>query len=317
MSGTTTKLTAAVEEYFADLRRVRVSRGATQERSLYGPLGNLLAAVGATLRPKVFCVQELADQGAGHPDFGLYAARQLQRGAPRDGQTPERGVVEVKSPADDAWVTAGRQAGRYWGRYRLVLVTNARDFVLVGADASGKPATLETLRRAGSEDEFLSRLEKPHAFARDSGARLGEYLARGLSHRAALAEPRDLAWLLASYARDGLSRVEAAGGAPQLAAVRAALEDALGTRFEGDRGQRFFRLDAGADPVLRHLLCMGALGTYGSGDTGAGAAVHQRSRGCALSLARSRLATEGARASGAVSTDRRSGSPATARSDLV
>ena len=241
MSGTTTKLTAAVEEYFADLRRVRVSGGATQERSLYGPLGNLLTAVGATLRPKVFCVQELADQGAGHPDFGLYAARQVQRGAPRDGQTPERGVVEVKSPADDAWVTAaGRQAGRYWGRYRLVLVTNARDFVLVGADARGKPTTLETLRLAGSEDEFLSRLEKPHAFARDSGARLGEYLARGLSHRAALAEPRDLAWLLASYARDGLSRVEAAGGAPQLAAVRAALEDALGTRFEGDRGQRFF-----------------------------------------------------------------------------
>ena len=32
MGGTTTKLTAAVEEYFADLRRVRVSGGATQER---------------------------------------------------------------------------------------------------------------------------------------------------------------------------------------------------------------------------------------------------------------------------------------------
>ena len=59
----------------------------TKERSLYGPLDNLLTAVGATLRPKVFCVQELADQGAGHPDFGLYAAKQVQKGAPRDGQT--------------------------------------------------------------------------------------------------------------------------------------------------------------------------------------------------------------------------------------
>ena len=242
MSRTTTRLTAAVQEYFADLRRVRASGGATQERSLYGPLGNLLTAVGATLRPKVFCVQELADQGAGHPDFGLYAAKQVQRGAPRDGQTPERGVVEVKSPADDAWLTAeGRQASRYWGRYRLVLVTNARDFVLVGEDASGRPATLETLRLASTEGEFLSRLEKPHAFARDEAARLGEYLARALSHRAALTEPRDLAWLLASYARDGLARVEAAGGAPQLAAVRSALEEALGIRFEGERGRRFFR----------------------------------------------------------------------------
>ena len=208
---------------------------------MYGPLSNLLTAVGGTLRPKVFCVQELADQGAGHPDFGLYEAKQVQKGAPRDGQTPERGIVEVKSPADDAWLTAaGNQASRYWERYRLVLVTNARDFVLVGEDAHGKPAMLETLQLAGSEDEFLSCLEKPQAFARNAGARLGEYLARALSHRAALTEPKDLAWLLASYARDGLARVEAAGGAPQLAAVRLALENALGIRFEGDRGQRFF-----------------------------------------------------------------------------
>ena len=242
MSGTTTKLTAAAEDYFADLRRVRASGGATQERSLYGPLDNLLTAVGATLRPKVFCVQELADHGAGHPDFGLYAARQVQKGAPRDGQTPERGVVEVKSPEDDAWLTAaGSQAGRYWERYQLVLVTNARDFVLVGEDADGKPATLETLRLAGSSDEFLHRLEKPRVFAREAGASLGEYLARALSHRAALTEPKDLAWLLASYARDGLARVEAAGGAPQLATVRSALEEALGIRFEGERGRRFFR----------------------------------------------------------------------------
>ena len=242
MSGTTTKLTAAVDGYFVDLRRIRASGGATQERSLYGPLDNLLTAVGATLRPKVFCVQELADQGAGHPDFGLYAAKQVQKGAPSEGQTPERGVVEVKSPADDAWLTAaGGQASRYWERYRLVLVTNARDFVLVGEDADGKPATLETFRLAGSGDEFLHRLEKPRAFAREAGASLGEYLARALSHRAALAEPKDLAWLLASYARDGLARVEAAGGVPQLATVRSALEEALGIRFEGERGRRFFR----------------------------------------------------------------------------
>ena len=56
-----------------------------------------------------------------------------------------------------------------------------------------------------------------------------------------LAEPRDLARLLASYARDGLARVEAAGDAPSLAAVRGALEEALGVRFEGDRGAAFFR----------------------------------------------------------------------------
>ncbi len=64
MTGTNTKLTAAVETYFADLLRVRSSGGATVERSSYGPLANLLNAAGATLKPKVCCVGELADQGA-------------------------------------------------------------------------------------------------------------------------------------------------------------------------------------------------------------------------------------------------------------
>ena len=76
---------------------MRSSGGSTDERSLYVPLANLLNAVGGALRPKVFCVQELADQGAGHPDFGLYSTRQVQRGKPKTGQKSERGVVEVST----------------------------------------------------------------------------------------------------------------------------------------------------------------------------------------------------------------------------
>ena len=242
MAVTNAKFTPAAEAYFTALARARASGGATGERSAYAPLAALLGSIGAMLKPRVFCVGELADQGAGHPDFGLYAAKQAQRGKPRPGQAPERGVVEVKSARDDAWMTAdGDQVSRYWGRYRLVLVTNTRDFVLVGAGAGGRPARLETFRLAASAEEFETRLERPRAFAREVGAALGEYLSRALSHRAAVAEPRDLAWLLASYARDGLARVEAAGDAPALAAVRTALEEALGARFEGARGARFFR----------------------------------------------------------------------------
>ena len=242
MAGANTKLNAVVEAYFADLRRVRASGGATGERSAYGPLETLLKAVGATLKPRVFCVGEMADQGAGHPDFGLYTAKQVQKGQPRDGQTPERGVVEVKSSGEDMDAPGVReQVSRYWGRYRLVLVTNLREFTLVGPDASGGEATLERFRLVDSEEEFTRRLETPRRFADEVGAGLGEYLARALSHRAALAEPKDLAWLLASYARDGLARVETAGDAPSLNAVRSALEEALGVRFEGEKGDRFFR----------------------------------------------------------------------------
>ena len=242
MQATGTKLTGAVEEYLGDLRRIRASGGATGERSYYPALSNLLNAVGGALRPKVFCVSEMAQQGAGHPDFGLYAAKQVQKGQPKEGQLPECGVVEVKSAGDDAWLTAdSEQVSTYWNTYRLVLVTNTRDFVLVGEDAAGKPVKLETFRLAESEAAFEARLQHPRAFAHEVGAGLGEYLCRALSHRATLVEPKDVAWLLASYARDGLARVEAAGDAASLAVVRSALEEALGVRFEGEKGAAFFR----------------------------------------------------------------------------
>ena len=207
-----------------------------------GPLANLLNAVGTTLKPKVFCVSELADQGSGHPDFGLYAAKQVQKGQPRKGQIPERGVVEVKSAREDTQTGIVRdQVRRYWDRYRLVLVTNLREFALVGPDPDGRETTLESFCLAESADDLHRKLEKPRVFAREIGPGLGEYLSRALSHRAAIVEPRDLAWLLASYARDGLARVETAGDARSLEAVRSALEEALGIRFEGEKGARFFR----------------------------------------------------------------------------
>ena len=133
-------------------------------------------------------------------------------GRGREGQTPERGVVEVKSSHEDMQTRAVReQIGRYWTRYRLVLATNLREFVLVSEDATGHEATLESFQLAGSEAAFERRLQTPRVFAREVGTGLSEYLCRALSHRAALVEPKDLAWLLASYARDGLARLEVAG----------------------------------------------------------------------------------------------------------
>ena len=235
-------LTQAVEAYFTDLRLVRGSGGATDERSLYVPLANLLNAVGGTLRPRVFCVQDLANQGAGHPDFGLYTTRQVQKGKPKSGQKPERGVIEVKPVADDAWLTsASDQVTGYWKEYRQVLATNLRDFVLVGEDAAGNPVRLESFRLASSAAEFDAKLARPRAFATEVGPGLGEYLTRVLSHSASLAEPKDVAWLLASYARDGLARVEKAGDATSLATLRQALEESLGVRFDGEQGAAFFR----------------------------------------------------------------------------
>ena len=237
-----THFTKAAEDYFTELARLRASGAGTGERSSYTALATLLNAIGATLKPKVFCVQEPADQGAGHPDFALFSARQIQKGRPKKGQVPERGVVEVKGSDKNPWLIAeGSQVAGYWDRYRLVLVTNTYEFVLVGEDSAGQRKTIEAFALAGSEDEFNRVLETPRAFACKAGVGLGEYLARALSHRAHIVEPKDLAWLLASYARDALGRVESAGDTSALVSIRSALEEALGIQFEDERGEHFFR----------------------------------------------------------------------------
>ena len=114
MPPATTKLTTAVEEYFSDLRRVRASGGATGEKSYYPVLTNLLNAIGGALRPQVYSVSELAEQGAGYPDLGLYAKKQVQKGQPKKGHVPKRGVVVVKPAGDDAWLTASLRTLRTW-----------------------------------------------------------------------------------------------------------------------------------------------------------------------------------------------------------
>ena len=71
-------------------------------------------------------------------------------------------------------------------------------------------------------------------------ARFEEYLLRVMRHAAQLAAPEDVAWFLASYARDGRARLEGVELAA-LETVRTALEEALGLKFEGEKGEHFFR----------------------------------------------------------------------------
>ncbi len=235
---------SAAETYFAALTDIHATGGGVAETSFYPALINLLNAVGETLKPRVLAVSQLQNTGAGNPDAGLFSASQCPKGAnaPLPGQLPERGVVEIKGVNDDSWLTVGgAQVGKYWQQYRQVLVTNYRDFLLVGADAQGQPTVLETLRLAESAEAFWSRLQHPRAFAQTHGERLMEYLQRVLLCAASLNDPRDVAWFLASYARDARSRLADKPDLPALLALRAALENALGMHFEAAEGEHFFR----------------------------------------------------------------------------
>jgi hypothetical protein len=88
--------THRVETYLKELRDIRSTGGGSPEISYYGPLETLLNEVGKKLKPRVRCVHNLTDTGAGFPDYGLYTTNQFQKAKdaePLPGQPPVRGVI--------------------------------------------------------------------------------------------------------------------------------------------------------------------------------------------------------------------------------
>ena len=67
-----------IEHYLIDLGEVRGTRSNVPETSFYPALERLLTAIGKTLSPKVRCVINLANRGAGLPDGGLFSADQFR-----------------------------------------------------------------------------------------------------------------------------------------------------------------------------------------------------------------------------------------------
>jgi len=233
-----------VEEYFKDLRDIHQTGGGVNEESYYGSLEKFFNEIGKSLKPQIRCIIQLRNRGAGHPDGGLFTKEQWDQGdkhAPLLGQVPSRGVIEIKSPSDDTWVTAeSKQVSKYWTKYQLVLVTNYRDFMLIGKDRDGNPVKLESYRLAVSGDDFWMKATHPRKFAQEYGDIFVEYLRRAMLQAAPVSSQRDLAWFLASYARTASARIEGKD-IPAMKSVRSALEAALGLKFEGEKGEHFFR----------------------------------------------------------------------------
>jgi hypothetical protein len=233
-----------LEAYLTELRDIRASGAGTKETSYYTPLANLLNEVGKTLKPRVRCIIQLASRGAGIPDGGLFSPQQMKQideADPLAELIPEHGVIEAKPASEDAWLTAdSKQVSKYWGRYRQVLVTNYRDFLLVGEDNGGQPEKLESYRLAASDKAFWEQAQHPRKLAEAHSDRFIEYLKRVMLHSATLTDPKDVAWFLASYARDAKARIEDKH-LPALEGLRKALELDLGMKFEGEKGDHFFR----------------------------------------------------------------------------
>ncbi len=228
------------------LEELGAHRGvATKETSGYGALATLLNAAGHTLKPKVRCIIHPKNSGADLPDGGLFTPDQLKNRSEEESfidQKPSRGAIEVKSAAEDiAEFADSEQVKKYVKHYGLVLLTNYRSFLLLKRGDNGKPAQLESFQLAPDEKTFWKVTAQPRKAANELGERFLEYLKRVLLINAELNNPKDVAFFLASYARDARVRVEGAKGLPALAAVRGALEEALGMKFEAEKGEHFFR----------------------------------------------------------------------------
>src|SRR5262249_26565775 len=159
-----------------------------------------------------------------------------QGGEPRKGQMPERGVIEVKGLADRTWQTAkGLQTTKYFRLYRLVLVTNYREFRLIGEDGVGKPIELDRYTIAKDEAAFWNLTVHPDQAAHEHAVHFDEFLRRVMMTKAPLVKAQDIAWFLASYAKDALKTI-GEKDATVLDPLRHALESALGIGFRGEEG---------------------------------------------------------------------------------
>ena len=235
-----------LEDYLGELKAIRSTGAGVPETSYHPALSNLFNAVGKALKPKVRCVVGLRNVGAGMPDVGLFTADQFQRqadGEPKAGQLPARGAVEVKGTRPDARaIAASEQVQEYLKKYGIVLVTNLREFLIVERGPTGGPVERESFALADSELDFWQhKAAHPRATAAVQGAQFVEFIKRACLQAAPLGNPKDVAWFLASYARDALFRVEQQKQLPALQAVRSALEEALGMKFTEEKGEHFFR----------------------------------------------------------------------------
>ncbi|MGH7070790.1 MAG: hypothetical protein ACREFO_12340, partial [Acetobacteraceae bacterium] len=232
-----------LSDYLAEIARVRATRAGTGEISYYGALAGALNAAGKGIKPRVFCVPNLRNRGSGFPDMGLFVAgRDLAAEEWPAGRPPERGVVEVDDiPAAIALKSGSSQVRRYLGAYGIVLVTNYREFVLLALDPSGRTERREHFTFGCDDADSFFALARGTRRPAGLAARFAEFLERVLLHQAPLARPEDVAFFLASYARDALARVEEQANLPAFAELRAALQEALGLKFEGPKGEHLFR----------------------------------------------------------------------------
>lgn len=224
---------------------IKQSGMAVTETSYYGSLEALFNKIGSTLKPFVRAIINTKNIGSGIPDGGLFTKDQFSKKHEIIddfiGTPPSRGVIEIKGTSAKIKTTAkSEQVKKYLKGYGQVLVTNYYQFLLLVLDENEEAKFLESYNLAQNENEFWQLASDPRKLASIHEERLTQYLLRVMLHAAPLTEPKDVAWFIASYARDARIQIEQLD-LPALDNVKNALEEALGVSFSGAKGEHFFK----------------------------------------------------------------------------
>src|SRR6266542_3161896 len=92
-----------VERFLTDVGEIHATGANAPETSFYPALERLLSDIGKGLSPRVRCVINLANRGAGLPDGGLFSADQFRRKSHARGDCPLPGRTGWRSAAIRTW----------------------------------------------------------------------------------------------------------------------------------------------------------------------------------------------------------------------
>ena len=263
-----------LETYLKDLRDTKLSGEGVSELSYYPALRDLLEEVGGGLKPKVRCFMNLKNHGAGLPDGGLFTADQVRgtraakaaaaavAGDVRPGRSrrPEAGPRRHRGQAAQRRRRHHRQRRQqvlgYLEAYRQVLVTNLREFLLLGIDEHGHAGHPRTLQPGADRGRVLGP-GRPSAPRRaGAGRALPRVPQAGAALRGHVGEPAGPG-LVPGLVRargplpDRVGRAAGAGRRAQVARRHP------GRQVRGGKGRALFPFDSGADPVLRPVRLLG------------------------------------------------------------
>lgn len=232
------KINKALRDYFQRMKEVKGGQSAG-ETSYYDAIAQMMNAIAEALDIDLLCNPQIRSEDGKIPDYGLFSKSRCHADV-APGADPEFGVIEMKYLNEEVRDTAvGRQVGNYLESHGIVVVSNFREFLLLGIDRNGNPWELDFVSLAKSEDEFWKLVGDPTPAARKHADRLAEFVKQLPQGREDISDPEKVAQLLATHARRALGILERTRNG-DLQILRTSLEKSLEIKFAGNKQERLF-----------------------------------------------------------------------------